>query len=187
MRSTFIKIVLSLLVLIPEIALSLDTLDEEKKCKEIGFKKNTEAYGNCVLELIDRKKSESSISAVSNDADGQLCLRYGYKPNTNDFANCKLKIDQARADAASRQAAYDENKRQFDAQMAEYQRQKAIAANMALMQCGLNMMSGASCSGARVGPPPIAPRPLSPMTQTITMPSGRTVNCTTTGSITNCY
>jgi len=58
------------------------------------------------------------------------------------------------------------------------------------MEFGLRLLSGQrpidavnSIGTAR----PIAPNPPSPINQTIITPSGRMINCTTTGSLTNCY
>lgn len=42
------------------------TLAEEKICKNIGFRPKTEAFGSCVLELVDRDIPTSTASASSN-------------------------------------------------------------------------------------------------------------------------
>ena len=36
------------------LAFGLDTLKEEKTCRDIGFTKKNPQFGNCVLELLDR-------------------------------------------------------------------------------------------------------------------------------------
>ena len=153
----------------------VDTSAEEKTCANIGFKKGTEKFGNCVLELIGRKSSTSSTPQATSSPDDQTCLKYGFKPDTNDFATCKQQIDMARKEAQQRQT-------QYQAQLKEYQRQREINANLALMSMGFGMMSGGSPSA--VPPPPMSS---SNMSRTYILPGGRMMTCTTTGSITNCF
>lgn len=58
MRVTFIKIVLlSALILTSITSYSLDTSEEEKACKDIGFTKRNAQFGDCVLELLDRRQA----------------------------------------------------------------------------------------------------------------------------------
>jgi hypothetical protein len=176
------------------LAHALDTSEQEKACLDIGFKKKTPAFANCVLELMDRQGSGNSASNSnnqtysSNDPDDATCQKYGFKPRTNEYANCRQQIDIAKQQAQQQLAQYEEQKRQYDAQMAEYKKRRETAANLALMQCGLNMMSTGNCSGVRnVGPAPIAPMAPSYGPRTYYLPGNRVMTCTTSGNITNCF
>jgi len=72
------------------------------------------------------------------------------------------------------QANHDEEQLKYDRQVAEYNRQKQKASSLKLMQIGLGMMSGNSDTPS-YGPPPVAPRALSPYS-IIRMPDGRRHN-----------
>ena len=69
MRITFVKIILlSVLILTSINSYSLDTSEEEKACKDIGFTKKNAQFGDCVLELLDRKQvmaAKNQSQAVS--------------------------------------------------------------------------------------------------------------------------
>ena len=156
-------------------AFALDTSAEETSCSEIGFKKKTEAFANCVLELVDRRSSNAPINP--NDPDDATCRRYGFKPKTNEYASCRQQIDQARIQAQQQQAQYQQ---QLDA----YNKQKSQAAGVAMMGMGLGMLSsnspvGASNYGGAPIPPQMGPR-------TYMLPGNKMMTCTTTGNITSC-
>ena len=92
---------------------ALDTSTEEKTCSEIGFKRKTEAFGNCVLELVQRKGGQVnrqssqtvSQSPLSNDPDDATCRKYGFRAGTNEYAQCRQQIDQARQDSQRQQVS----------------------------------------------------------------------------------
>jgi hypothetical protein len=173
---------------------ALDTSVEEKTCSEIGFKRKTEAFGNCVLELFQRKggqdarnQSQTAGQApISNDPDDATCRKYGFKAGTNEYAQCKQQIAQAKQDAQRQQAQYEAQQRQYQAQLIEQKRQRETAASMALLNMGLGMMAGGSPQ-TNFGPPPVAPQPPANLNRTYILPGGRMMNCNTTGSITNCF
>lgn len=153
----------------------IDTGTEEASCAEIGFKRKTPAFANCVLELHDRKNS----SITSNDPDDATCRRYGFKPKTSEYAQCRLQIDTAKAQAQQQQAQYLEQQRAYQAQLEEQKRQRRVATGLALMQ----MNNGLSSGGYNAyGTAPTPPNP----NRVITFPNGKTLNCTTTGTMTNC-
>ena len=79
---------------------SINTSSEEAACLDLGFKKKTPAYANCVLELMERKEN----STASADPDDATCLKYGFKRKTNEYAACRQQIDQAKAQASQQQA-----------------------------------------------------------------------------------
>lgn len=158
---------------------SIDTSSEEAVCLDLGFKKKTPSYANCVLELLERKGD----ATVSNDPDDATCRKYGFKPKTNEYAACRQQIDQARSQAAQQQAQYLQQQRQYQTQLDEQQRQRSVAAGMALFQMGTGITSGAYNANNAYGTMPTPPNP----NRTYILPGGRTMNCTTTGTVTNCF
>jgi hypothetical protein len=165
---------------------ALDLAQFESLCSEIGFKKKTEAFGQCVLELADKNKAAS----VPLSQDEQLCKGYGFKPNTSSFAECKLKLDLAKKQSLEAQEKYNRDKAEYDRQVAAIEKEKEKQRAMRQLELGLRMMGGQSPVDAvnSVGTGmPIAPSRPSPINQTITMPNGRMINCTTLGTNTNCF
>jgi len=163
-----------------------DLKDFESTCADIGFKRKTEAFGNCVLELVDRASSQKS----PQNQDDQLCKSYGFKANTPSFADCKLKLDLAKKQSQEAQQKYDQDKAEYDRKMAEIKKQQDQQRAMKQLELGLRMIGGQSPVDAvnSVGTGrPIAPSMPSPINQTITTPSGRMINCTTIGNNTNCF
>ena len=174
---------------------AVDTSNEEKTCVDIGFKRKTEAFGNCVLELINRgggsgsRQTSQQYSSGSGDPDDAACRGYGFKPNTGDYAGCRQRIDLAKQSAKQQQDIYQQQKAQYDEQVAAIEKQKAKERNMKQMEMGLRMMGGQSVQDAAMATarmPPI-PQPPGPITQRITMPNGRGMTCTTVGTDTNCF
>lgn len=196
------RLVFVVLALITVTSFAIDTSAEEQTCAEIGFKKKTEAFGNCVIELMSRKSggntarpANTTISSTSRqlsqtELDGVTCQKYGFKPKSDNYAQCLMQIDFARNEAQQRQAQYAEQKRQYDAQVAAAYKAREQRKNEALMELGLRMMSGQSPinaaasvgTGAPMGPPPV---PMS--TRTYTLPGNKSMTCTTTGNMTNCF
>jgi len=183
-------------------ALAIDTSAEEKTCREIGFKPKTEKFANCVLELYERRGSQTASrpsnprnvagSAAVGDGsqDDQTCQKYGLKPGQPEYGNCRMQIDMARQQVAREQAkyqaelvAYEKQKKEQDAQRRREQglRQMAIGAGIASGQISLEDLGRSS-----LGLPP-APRAPDMQNQTIRLPNGSLVHCNTVGSITNCF
>jgi len=194
MCTTIIRVVnLIVLLAIHGNAYALDTSAEEKTCSEIGFKRKTEAFGNCVLELVNRGAGRSAQlgqkNSSSSDPDDAACIAYGFKPNTSNFSSCRLQIDLAKQNAKQQQYIYQQQQAQYEAQVAAIEKQKSKERSMKQLELGLRMMGGqsiqdASMATARMPPLPQAPGPI---TQTLTMPNGRSMTCTTIGSNTNCF
>jgi hypothetical protein len=160
---------------------AFDTSAEESTCVDIGFKRKTPAFANCVLQLLERK--DASVPQNASDPDDATCRKYGFKPKTNEYATCRQQIDQARAQAAQQQAQYLQQQKQYQAQLDEQQRQRSVAAGLALMQLGTGISSGTYNANNAYGTMPTPPNP----NRTYILPGGRTMNCTTTGTVTNCF
>jgi len=135
-------------------------------------------------EKIESKKrmeiEKIKLTQGDGSSDDLTCKSFGFKPQTSGYSDCRLKLEVASRQATQQQAQYDEQKRQYDeqkrqhdAQLAEQKRQRQVGAGLALMQMSSGLLA-----------PPIPPPPAN---QTIVTPSGRIVNCHTTGTVTNCF
>lgn len=164
-------------------AKALDTSYEEEQCLDIGFKKKTQAFANCVLELVER----SGAKSVPADPDDATCKKYGFRPKTDNYAACRQQIDLARQQAQQQQAIYAQQKAEYEAMVAEQKKEKERQKGLAMLQLGLGMMSGKYNSGNGYGsmpPPPSAPQI---QNQTYVLPGGKMMNCSTTGNVTSCF
>ena len=196
MCSSIIKVILLFfLVSLNTHVFAIDTSKEEKTCNEIGFKRKTEAFANCVLELVQRNNSSQSVRSTqpsqvtSSNPDDALCIQYGFKVNTNEFAQCKQQIHNARQQAQLQQQQYEQQKRQYDEQQALIEKERKRQQSQRLFDMSQRLASGQSLTDvgrAGMGLPPLQ-QPSLPSNQTFVMPNGRTMTCSTTGTITNCF
>jgi hypothetical protein len=187
MRTQINKLIsISFFCLFVASSFALDLAQYESLCADIGFKAKTEAFGQCVLELVDKNK----VSSNPLSQDEQLCRSYGFKQNTSGFSECKLKLDLAKKQSLELQDRYNREKAEYDRQVAAIEKEKERQRGMRQLELGLRMMGGQRPIDAvnSIGTGmPIAPSRPSPINQTITMPNGRMINCTTLGTNTNCF
>ena len=158
--------------------------------REAEVHKKVEASEARNIELARQREQERIAKEGDGSPDDLTCKKYGFKPSTEGYAQCRLQIDIAKKDATQRQAAYQEQKRQYDAQVAAVEKERERRQGAALMEYGVRLMGGQSPANAAVNVgtgAPITP-PTLPMTnQTYMLPGGRMMNCTTAGTVTNCY
>lgn len=199
-------LVICLMFCLPAITEAKDLDEYGAECKDIGFKPKTPAYGDCVLELRKRYGGSNSSSTVKNtpspsvntsgsQGDGSsedgTCRQYGFNVGTEQYSQCRLQLNLAKRQFEAQQAQYDQQQRQYQEQRSQYESQVAAQEkakekekNMKLMELGFRMMGGQSvtdASMATAGMQPISPRaPARPVFEnySITMPGGRTTNCT---------
>jgi len=186
MRITTFKVILLVQLIFALNAYSLDLTEHEKTCQEIGFKKKTQAFGECVLEL-DSRNTQSSNSLM--DDESETCKKFGFKQQSANFAECRLKLSLAKAEGERAQQNYDREKAAYERQMAAIEKERDRQRAMRQLELGLRMMGGQSPVNAMnsIGTnAPIAPTTPMPINQTITTPSGRMITCTTMGTMTNC-
>lgn len=191
MRFTAFTIISLIFILCIDPVYAIDTTSEEKTCSEIGFKRKTEAFGNCVLELVQRRgsqsRSQSSQAINSNDPDDATCRKYGFKAGTNEYAQCKQQIDLARLDAQRQQAQFELQQKQYQDQLDAQKKRRSDAANMAMLSMGLGMMAGGGNQGSNAGVQPIAPqKPLNEY-RTYSLPNGQIMRCNAFGNNVQCY
>jgi hypothetical protein len=210
MCSSIIKIIYAILFMTFCVGAHADLSEHETKCTDIGFKKKTPAYGECVLELDRRSRliTTRQISEVQKPStplseDQEMCIKFGFALGSDSFSDCRLKIEIAKRENEQRQATYDiqkqryeEEKRRYDAQLAEYQKEKDRQKGLALLRFGAALAGGtspyasenlANASRQSLG---IAPNPPSaPQIQNFTIrnPSGRMINCSAFGTNINCF
>jgi hypothetical protein len=138
----------------------------------------------------NQDKSNIQINKVIDDSpDSLTCSKLGFKPKTNAHSQCMLELELATRKAHQQQKEYEEQKRQYDEQVAAIQKERDRQRSLKQLELGLRMMSGQPIQDAvreTAGMPPL-PKPPGPANQTIIMPGGRIVNCHTTGTVTNCF
>jgi hypothetical protein len=208
MRTSTYKVIV-IFFLLCHSAFAADLSVFENQCVEIGFKKKTPAFGECVLELHSRggTSQKARNSTPLNNGDGtnehQMCARFGFVTGTSQYSECRLKIDIAKKEQAQRQAAYEaeqqryqEEQRRYEAQVAEYEKEKERQKGLALMRFGAALAGGTSPSFAEnfgnagrqsLGLAPTPPSRPQIQNFTITNPAGRMTNCTVVGNNINCF
>jgi hypothetical protein len=179
-----------------------DLLEYGTQCKEIGFKAKTPAYGDCVLELRRRDSAKNnssqtsikSANSIKSSGDGssedKSCQSYNFEVGTDAYNQCRLQLNLAKRQFETQQSQYEQQQSQYQYQLQQYQAQVAALEkekerrkNLNLMELGLRMMAGQSmtdASMATAGMLPIQPQaPSRPAFEnySVTMPGGRTTNC----------
>jgi hypothetical protein len=213
MRASTLQIIIFALLAYAGSVGAVDLTAHEKTCAEIGFKKRTLAFGECVMELDQRASVERtqamklSQQQVQQQGDGtnehQICEKFGFVVGNAPYSDCRLKINIAKQEQTQRQATYDAEQRRYlveqqryDAQVAELERQKEKQRADGLIRFGLALMGGtsphASENFANAGRQALglAPAPpIRPQIQnfTITNPGRQTTNCTMIGNNINCH
>jgi len=109
------------------------------------------------------KKYQDFIASLRN-----RCSEFGFASDTPQHSDCMLKLNQQMLQNLQHQQALKQQKEAIE-------QQRQDNAMKQILQ-GLQMMS-----------PPSTYNQQTPVTQTITTPNGKTINCTTTGNNTNCY
>lgn len=180
MRFTIIKVILITLFLSPA-SYALDLSAYEGQCTDIGFKRKTPAFGECVLELRSRQNtnpssSENSIVQGDGSPDHSTCAKYGFRAGSTEYGQCRMQVDLARSQA-------QEQQRQYESQVADQQKARDRAKGEAALLMGLSMMAGGgrqplNNSLSRIEPPQ--------MNRIYNLPGGKSMTCSTFGMVTNC-
>jgi len=141
-------------------------------------------------ETIVKKEEERIAREGDLSPDDLLCKKYGLKPQTNGYAECRMRLDFAKAESIKQQQQYEREQAAYQEQMAGIQKERERQRAMKQLELGLRIIGGQSPVDAvnSVGTgAPIAPRAPTPTNQTITLPNGRMINCSTFGTMTNCF
>ena len=165
MRTSIIKVAVTLLLSFSSSIVMADLAQHEATCAELGFKKRTPAYGECVLELDQRQKvamiaaekqeqikrqenfnreSEIAKQHIQQRDDGsvehQTCHRFGFVVGTPSYSECRLKIDIAKREQAQRQATYEIEQKRYQEEQRRYEAQVAELEKERERQKGAAMM-----------------------------------------------
>ena len=101
-----------------------------------------------------------------------------------------MQIDMAKQQVAREQARYQQELAAYEQDKKEKEAQRRREQGMKTLQMGLGMMSGQltldDVGRSSLGLPP-APRPPQIQNQTIRLPNGNLIHCSTTGTFTNCH
>jgi hypothetical protein len=176
------------------VAVAMDTSAQEKICIDIGFKPKTEKFGSCVIELMSRKQSEQKVDIGDGTEDDVTCRSYGFKPGTINYSDCRMKIDSARKQLANEQARYNAELAQYEKRLKEIEdhreRQEMSKTMNIFFGLATNQFTleevGRSSLGLPPKPLPAPNKEPNWLTQTIILPGGRNIHCSTTGSHTTC-
>ena len=193
---------LVLVLLIPGISFSDSLPEAEAMCADLGFKKKTEAYGDCVLELHSRKKKTVKRTGDGSPDDAS-CINFGFVAGTQEYSNCRLQMDTARKQAQQKQAEYELAQKRYEQELREYEerlaaieKEKNRRQGDAMMRFGLALMGGtspyfsenlANASRATLGLPPIQPERPSMNNFFIRSPNGNMTNCHVSGNLVQCF
>lgn len=182
---------------------SSDTYGEYKINNQVVLK---QSEGELYSKIITAKKEEKSRFAAMQAAamqeqkqailnkekalregdgspDDLKCKSFGFKFGSKDYGECRIKLEAIASQNIQQQRADELKKQQFDAQLAEQKRaidaqvdaqkrQRQLQASQALLNYSQTLSN---------------PAPSAPANQTYIMPSGKAMNCTTTGTVTNCF
>jgi hypothetical protein len=165
MRTSIIKVAITFLLSLSSFIAVANLAQHEVTCAELGFKKRTPAYGECVLELDQRQKTakvtaekqeqigrqeninrenEIAKQQMQQRGDGsvehQTCNRFGFVVGTPYYSECRLKIDIAKREQAQKQAAYEAEQRRYQEEQRRYEAQVAEYEKERERQKGAAMM-----------------------------------------------
>lgn len=168
-------------------------LHYKESLKEIEARKSKEREEDLRIANLEKLRlAEEARIAKEGDGstDDLLCKKYGLKPQTSGYAECRMRIDFAKTESKRQQEQFEREQAVYERQLAAIEREKNRRRNAALMELGGRMMGGQSpieaLNSLETGAP-IAPIRTKPINQTITLPGGRMINCTTIGTMTNCF
>jgi hypothetical protein len=128
-------------------------------------------------------QKEKAAREGDGSPDDLKCKSFGFKFGSKDYGECRIKLEAIASQNVQQQKADELKKQQFDAQLAEQKRaldaqvdaqkrQRQLQASQALLNYSQTLSN---------------PAPVAPANQTYIMPSGKMMNCTTTGNTTNCF
>ena len=132
MRTPVVKVIAVVSLLLSGAVFGADLAEHEKTCLDLGFKKRTPAYGECVLELdrrssarpkqveqqrmdpqrqaqeqqkqVEQQRNAPMAARGDGTPDHQTCNGFGFVAGTPQYSDCRLRIDIAKREAQQRQA-----------------------------------------------------------------------------------
>jgi len=162
----------------------------EQEKKDMANKERLEKYKR-EQEAFARKQEEDRIAREGDgSSEDFLCKKYGLKPLSNGYAECRMRLDFAKAESKRQQEQYEREQAEYERKLAAIEKEKERRKGIALLELSARMLSGQNSINALgslgTGALIVPSRP-SAIIQTITLPGGRMINCTTMGTMTNCF
>lgn len=106
---------------------AVDTSNYEGICLDIGFKKKTEAYADCVMELISREKLSQSSSNVSKQkAPKKDAEKNALKNNSSKSQSTRSSVKSIKSDGDKNSRSLTTRSSETGRKNAEYERQEKI-------------------------------------------------------------
>lgn len=139
------------------------------------------------IAFLPSKKELVKTAAV---ADRDTCKNYGFKQNTSAFAECMMRIDLARREMMQQQQAYEQQLFQYEQQVAAQNSARKRQQSAYMTELGARMLGGQAPLDAALSVGTGAPitQPQMPSTTRLyTLPNGRSMTCTTSGNVVNCF
>lgn len=159
------------------LAVGLDLDKYERQCIDLGFSKNSESFGECVLELHSRDRAQlKSDKSVDHSLDHKACHKYGFEVGTRDYSQCRMQIDLVR-----KQLMYEKS-RADELVVVEQKRREREKGEFALLM-GLRMMSDQSRFNDQWKS---NFHSIQPINKIINLPNGKFISCSNIGFIINC-
>lgn len=170
-----------------------DFAEEQQKRQQHAKNEAMQAKQKEADLVAEKRAAAAKAAKIAKEGDGSLddrkCQSYGMKPGTSTYGNCRFQLDLVRR---QENAAFDAEERQRAAQKELIDVQNRQARRQAeeneKSERRRNAAAMIGAGAALLGGPQIpSQQPNVTKTETIRLPSGRIMNCTTTGSITNCF
>jgi hypothetical protein len=187
---------------------ALDLSSFEKTCSELGFKKKTQLFGECVLELNQREKNSiakknNDLNKIGTDNNTKIssCESFGFQRGTSQYAQCQMQIEIAKNELLQKQkqfefekSKFEEKQRDYDEKLLSFEQEKERREGIAWLQLGAALFSNGNTreyliNSARqtIGLPPIPPTAPESQNFTVTNPFGKMMTCSVTQSTIDCF
>ncbi len=149
---------------------------------------------SCVIKTPEEANARPvAVAKTATDSGKESktqCKEFGFSEGSSSFSNCVLQLELVKRKSAESEERYRAEQAEYERQLAAIEREKERRRGAALFELGTRIMGGQrpiDALGSLGTSAPIAPARPSPINQTITLPNGRMINCTTMGAMTNCF
>lgn len=162
--------------------------DFETQCRRIGFKPNTEKFGECVMDLFKNRtntKTQGPEPVYRNDVASQdrfvsECAKMGFREGSTDLSNCALSLRKHDAEMN----LHNQQQQIYKAQVEQAEKVNRIAATQRLLEIanqGFAMAAGNSpTSAGQRNVKPMSPLP-PPSPLQFVSPAGNRYTCAYSG------
>lgn len=156
---------------------------------------NSYSFSCKIMSLEAAKSSPAQSMGIDGIVKEQksaksLCSEFGFPDGSLDLSKCVLQIELAKKQSAENEERFRVEQEAYQRKIAEIEREKERRRGAAFLELGARMMGGQrpieALSSLGTGAP-IAPTRPSNINQTIRLPNGQIINCSTMGAMTNCF